>query len=195
MVIYLCTGIGKGCYWGTESVCPLFTFTFCLTRMRRRTDDRLALRKHIETDMPAVMTTLTQSMTPPTNPEMEKEAEAACQCAESWVTYGIGAECVLALSQDISADGSELSELLPHLYGLLPLPAASSALVEVLSESIFKFGKGAKILTEPLLGWFTGPAFQNILAKEDGGESFCLLLTLSLLNSAIETALADDRTE
>ena len=67
------------------------------------------------------------------------------------------------------ADGSELSELLPHLYGLLPLPAASSALVEVLSESIFKFGKGAKILTEPLLSWFTGPSFQNILAQEDGG--------------------------
>lgn len=66
---------------------------------------------------------------------------------------------------------SELSELLPHLYGLLPLPAASSALVEVLSESIFKFGKGAKILTEPLLHWFTGPAFQNVLSKEGGGES------------------------
>jgi len=69
------------------------------------------------------------------------------------------------------ADDSELSELLPHLYGLLPLPAASSALVEVLSESIFKFGKGAKILTEPLLSWFTGPSFQNVLAQEDSGES------------------------
>jgi hypothetical protein len=43
--------------------------------------------------------------------------------------------------------------------------------VEVLSESIFKFGKGAKILTEPLLAWFTGPSFQNVLAQEDGGES------------------------
>lgn len=48
--------------------------------------------------MPVVMTTLTQSMTPPTNQEMEKEAEAACQCAESWVTYGIGAEYALHLS-------------------------------------------------------------------------------------------------
>jgi hypothetical protein len=66
---------------------------------------------------------------------------------------------------------SELSELLPHLYRLLPLPAASSALDEVLSESIFKFGKGAKILTEPLLDWFTGSNFQIVLSNEDGGES------------------------
>jgi hypothetical protein len=48
--------------------------------------------------MPVVMTTLTQCMMPPTNQEMEKEAEAACQCAESWVTYGIGAEYDLHLS-------------------------------------------------------------------------------------------------
>lgn len=61
-------------------------------KQRESADDRLALRKHIETDMPAVMTTLTHSMVPPTTPEMEKEAEAACQCAESWVTYGIGAK-------------------------------------------------------------------------------------------------------
>jgi hypothetical protein len=67
---------------------------------------------------------------------------------------------------------SELTALLPHLYGLLPLPAASSALVEVLSESIFKFGKGTKILTEPLLDWFTGSNFQNVLNSEDGGMFF-----------------------
>lgn len=66
---------------------------------------------------------------------------------------------------------SDLTALLPHLYGLLPLPAASSALVEVLSESLFKFGKGAKILTEPLLAWFTGPQFQSALAEADGGMS------------------------
>jgi len=66
--------------------------------------------------------------------------------------------------------------------------------VEVLSESIFKFGKGAKILTEPLLNWFTGPSFQNILAQEDGGESsfpvFCSCLlsrhTLNIRSLMIE---------
>ena len=96
MVIYLCTGIGEGCYWGTESVCPPSKLS-CLCG-GDGVDDRLALRKHIEQDMRMVMTNLTQSMTPPTNPDMEKEAEAACQCAESWVTYGIGAEYALRLS-------------------------------------------------------------------------------------------------
>ena len=65
---------------------------------------------------------------------------------------------------------SDLTAILPPLYGLLPLPAASSALVEVLSESLFKFGKGAKILTEPLLAWFTGPQFQSALVEAEGGE-------------------------
>jgi hypothetical protein len=97
MVIYLCTGIGEGCYWGTKSVCPRshISNTSC---QGDEADSRLALRKHIEQDMPVVMTTLTQCMMPPTNPDMEKEAEAACQCAESWVTYGIGAEYALQLS-------------------------------------------------------------------------------------------------
>ena len=95
MVIYLCTGIGEGCHWGTESVRPPSNL-LCLCE-GDGADDRLALRKHIEQDMPMVMTTLTQSMTPPTNSDMEKEAEAACQCAESWVTYGIGAEYVFSL--------------------------------------------------------------------------------------------------
>lgn len=62
--------------------------------------------------------------------------------------------------------------MLPHLYRLLPHPAASSALVEVLSESIFKFGKGTKILTEPLIAWFTGPAFQAVMTNADGGETY-----------------------
>jgi len=95
MVIYLCTGIGEGCHWGTKSVRPPSKL-LCLCG-GDGADDRLALRKHIEQDMPMVMTTLTQSMTPPTNPDMEKEAEAACQCAESWVTYGIGAEYVFVI--------------------------------------------------------------------------------------------------
>lgn len=95
--------------------------------------------------------------------------------------------------RDLSADQghySDLSALLPHLYGLLPLPAASSALVEVLSESLFKFGKGAKILTEPLLAWFTGPGFQAALAESEGGQytpsSICLFPWLTMLDSSEE---------
>jgi hypothetical protein len=54
---------------------------------------RLALRKHIEMDMKVVMATITECMAPAHgNADREKEAEAACQCAESWVTYGIGGE-------------------------------------------------------------------------------------------------------
>ena len=51
--------------------------------------------------MTAVLTTITESMTPPRgfdDPEMIgaklKEAEAACRCAESWISYGLGGESV-----------------------------------------------------------------------------------------------------
>jgi hypothetical protein len=71
--------------------------------------------------------------------------------------------------------------------------------VEVLSESIFKFGKGAKILTEPLLSWFTGPSFQNVLAQEDGGESssYChpLLMDFPALPPGPQYPVADNRTK
>lgn len=44
-------------------------------------------------DMKVVMATITECMGPVDgSAEREKEAEAACQCAESWVTYGIGGE-------------------------------------------------------------------------------------------------------
>lgn len=46
--------------------------------------------------------------------------------------------------------------------------------MEVLSESLFKFGHGAKILTEPLVAWFTGPQFQQVLTEADGGRSSAL---------------------
>jgi len=145
--------------------------------------------------MTFVMTTLTQCMIPPTSSEMAKEAEAACQCAESWVTYGIGAKYVQRghrrwRQTDVC---SELTELLPHLYNLLPIPAASSALVEVLSESIFKLGKGAKILTEPLLAWFN-TNFQAVLSQEDDGES-SRPLSLRLLSPSESEIHTDDRTK
>ncbi len=65
---------------------------------------------------------------------------------------------------------SELTALLPSLYNLLPLPAASSALVEALSESIFKFGKGTKVLTEPLIAWTIGVNGQSLIGSADGGK-------------------------
>lgn len=43
---------------------------------------------------------------------------------------------------------STYSLRLCHLYNCLPLPAACSAVEEILSESIFRFGKGTKVLTE-----------------------------------------------
>ena len=67
---------------------------------------------------------------------------------------------------------SELTALLPSLYALLPLPAASSAIEETLSESIFKFGKGTKVLTEPLIAWSISPAGQNLVDNAEGGEAY-----------------------
>lgn len=51
------------------------------------------------------------------------------------------------------ANASNLLTLLPELYRLLPLVAASSTITEILTESIFRFGKATKALTEPLIAW------------------------------------------
>ncbi|RXK39632.1 hypothetical protein M231_03134 [Tremella mesenterica] len=140
---------------------------------------RNAVRKHIEAELPAVMSTLTSAMSPPDPMEGSdqlraklKEAEAACRCAEAWVFYGLGAD--------------ELTTLLPHLYGLLPMPAASATLVEVLSESIFKYGKGAKVLTEPLLAWIIGPSGQSVIGSADGEPSEETLGVGKLIAALIE---------
>ena len=74
--------------------------------------------------------------------------------------------CLLCHQSDVP---SELIALLNPLYNLLPQPAASSALSEALSESVFKFGKGTKVLTEPLILWISGPAGQSLIASTDGG--------------------------
>lgn len=77
-------------------------------------------------------------------------------------------------SRTLLISGSELSALLPSLYNLLPLPSACSVLEEVLSESVFRFGKGSKILTEPLIAWVIGPAGQSLIGSAEGGETvFC----------------------
>jgi hypothetical protein len=62
---------------------------------------RHALRRHLEGDLPAVMSTITEAMSSHVqggNLELQeerlREAEAACRCAESWVDYGLGAEWV-----------------------------------------------------------------------------------------------------
>ncbi|KAK4687604.1 importin-13, partial [Tremellales sp. Uapishka_1] len=141
---------------------------------------RVALRKHIEMDLPAVMGTIAASLSlngplgsDLTQEEMRlKEVEAGCKCAESWVVYGLG--------------GDELTALLPSLYNVLPLPSASSALVEILSESIFKFGKGTKILTEPLVAWVIGPAGQTLVGTADGEPSDEVLGFTKLLCALIE---------
>ncbi|AFR92571.1 hypothetical protein C343_00448 [Cryptococcus neoformans C23] len=122
---------------------------------------RAAIRRHVESDLKVVVRTVIRSMNgdnASSTDERLREAEAACKCAESWIDWGLGAD--------------ELNEVLPVLYNLLPLPAACSAVVEVLSESIFKYGKGTKILTEPLISWATGPSGQSILdlTEEDASE-------------------------
>ncbi|WVF66636.1 hypothetical protein IAT40_001376 [Kwoniella sp. CBS 6097] len=136
---------------------------------------RAALRRHIESDLPVVVTAITDAMNGDPSISQEervKEAEAACKCAESWVDYGLAPD--------------DLNTLLPALYSLLPMPAASSALVEVLSESIFKFGKGTKVLTEPLLAWVIGPAGQSLIGSADGEPSEELIGFAKLLAALVE---------
>nr|XP_031862141.1 uncharacterized protein CI109_002554 [Kwoniella shandongensis]KAA5529213.1 hypothetical protein CI109_002554 [Kwoniella shandongensis] len=136
---------------------------------------RNALRRHIESDLSVVVSTITDAMNGDASTgqqERLKEAEAACKCAESWIDYGLGPD--------------ELNALLPALYNLLPLPAASSALVEVLSESLFKFGKGTKVLTEPLLAWVIGPAGQSLIGSADGEPSEEIIGFAKLLTALVE---------
>lgn len=40
----------------------------------------------------------------------------------------------------------------------------------MLSESVFKFGKGTRVLTEPLLAWITGTPGQSLLVSTEGGK-------------------------
>ncbi|RSH89503.1 hypothetical protein EHS25_002053 [Saitozyma podzolica] len=137
-----------------------------------------ALRRHLEGDLPAVMSTITEAMSSHIqggNLELQeerlREAEAACRCAESWVDYGLGAD--------------ELNALVPSLYSLLPLAAASSTLVEVLSESIWRFGKGTKVLTEPLVAWVIGPG-QSLIAATEGEPSDEVIGFAKLLAALVE---------
>ncbi|WWD06250.1 hypothetical protein V865_004336 [Kwoniella europaea PYCC6329] len=136
---------------------------------------RQPLRRHIESDLSVVVSTITDAMSgdPNLSPnERLKEAEAACKCAESWIDWGLSPE--------------ELNILLPALYNLLPMPAASSALVEVLSESIFKYGKGTKVLTEPMLAWAIGPSGQALIASVDEEPSEELIGFTKLLAALVE---------
>ncbi|CAK9779796.1 ARM repeat-containing protein [Cutaneotrichosporon oleaginosum] len=136
---------------------------------------RTALRRHIDTDLPAVMATITESMTGEalqSPADRIRAAEAACKCADSWINYGIGAD--------------EMSALLPHIFALLPLPAASGTIAEVLSESIFKFGKGSKILTEPLLAWVIGPNGQGLLGSAEGEPSDAVIEFTKMLCALVE---------
>jgi hypothetical protein len=70
-----------------------------MSPLLRRADSRHALRRHLEGDLPAVMSTITEAMSSHVQggnlglqEERLREAEAACRCAESWVDYGLGAE-------------------------------------------------------------------------------------------------------
>lgn len=72
---------------------------------------------------------------------------------------------------------SELISLLHPLYALLPFPPACSAVSEILTESVFRFGKGTKVLTEPLVEWVNGPG-QNISEPDEAAAYAKLLATL-----------------
>lgn len=50
------------------------------------------------------------------------------------------------------------------------MPAAANVIIEILSESLYKFGKGTKILTEPLLAWCLSPSAQSLVADPSGGK-------------------------
>ncbi|WRT63297.1 uncharacterized protein IL334_000202 [Kwoniella shivajii] len=136
---------------------------------------RQPLRRHIESDLSVVVSTITDAMSGDLNlspNERLKEAEAACKCAESWIDWGLAPD--------------ELNALLPALYNLLPMPAASSALVEVLSESIFKYGKGTKLLTEPMLAWVIGPSGQSLVGSAEGEPSEEVIGFTKLLAALVE---------
>lgn len=63
---------------------------------------RVALRRHLDVDLPQVMETIKGSMsghrdlnnvhTMGGREEAVKEMEGACRCAEAWIGYGLGAE-------------------------------------------------------------------------------------------------------
>nr|ODO01293.1 hypothetical protein L204_02021 [Cryptococcus depauperatus CBS 7855] len=140
---------------------------------------RAAIRRHVESDLAIIVETIIDSLKgaeteSPTN--RLSEAQAACKCAESWIDWGLGAD--------------ELTALLPELYNTLPLPAASSAIAEILSESIFKYGKGTKILTEPLLDWIAGTNGQSLILNTSGDP-----LEETIEFAKLITALVEHSTE
>lgn len=60
---------------------------------------RKALQRHLEGDLPAVMSTIIDAMavdglmgSTQRQGDNMQEAEAACKCAESWVGYGMSGE-------------------------------------------------------------------------------------------------------
>jgi hypothetical protein len=60
---------------------------------------KVALKRHLEVDLPGVMEVIMASMrvhqaahSVGGREEAMKEAEAACRCAESWIDYGLGGE-------------------------------------------------------------------------------------------------------
>ena len=60
---------------------------------------------------------------------------------------------------------SDITGLLPVLYPLMDTPfivQAISAIVEVLTNSVFRDGKATKILSEPLLRWAAGKGTQIV---------------------------------
>ena len=93
---------------------------------------------------------------------------------------------IVSIILNPTTDASELISLLPALYDLLPLPAASSAVSEALSESIFKFGKGTKVLTEPLLAWCVSPAGQSVVGEAEGEPSDEVVAFAKLLCALID---------
>ncbi|ODN73851.1 hypothetical protein L202_07374 [Cryptococcus amylolentus CBS 6039] len=136
---------------------------------------RTAIRNHIELDRGIVLNTIIRSMSIDGSASPEKhsqEATAACRCAESWIGWGLEAD--------------NLHTLVPNLYTLLPLPQASSTIVEVLSESIWKYGKGTKMLTEPLIEWTIGAPGQALVRGGDYEPTDELIAFSKLIAALIE---------
>ncbi|ORY23548.1 armadillo-type protein [Naematelia encephala] len=165
----------RGRLWGLEwcGICVEEIARAGISEQKRN-----ALRRHLQEDIPAVLSVISRSMDPPPGDpgERAKEADAACKCAESWVTYGLG--------------GDDLAALLPSLYSLLPLPSACSTIEEILSESVFKFGKGAKLLTEPLVAWIIGPPGQQVVGDATGEPSDEIIALTKLISTLVEHSSA-----
>ncbi|KAJ9116745.1 hypothetical protein QFC20_000680 [Naganishia adeliensis] len=134
----------------------------------------------INQEMPLVVRTITDALSGQgTGSPQEKEQEAAAgfKCLEAWIDWGLTAD--------------DITNLLPVLHSLLDTPfmvQSISAIVEVLTNSVFRDGKATKALTEPLLRWMAvrGMQIVNQAISEEDADSEDLNAISKLVEALVE---------